>query len=119
MVFWENIKLRRDSSTQKMTIYTKIGLAVLVIYISIDLFNPQVFYKGFVSLVTAIFFLLINIINLFRELEYGVITMLVGIYFLVQGVDTFFSLEISYIPIISVVLMVPLIFLSCKSLKKD
>lgn len=104
---------------QKIPIYTKLGLAIIVICGSINLFNPGILLEGTVTLVIGLVFIVINIINLFRRVEYDVVAILVGLYFLIIGADAFFSLEISYIPIITIILMIPVVILSLKSFYKS
>ena len=82
------------------------------------IFNPDILLKGTVSLVTGLIFIIISIINLIRRIEYDIVTILVGIYLLITGANTFFSLELSYIPIVTILLITPVIFLSFKSKKK-
>lgn len=112
-------KSKKVTSTQKTPIYTKVGIAIIVILVSIYIFNPDILLKGTVSLVIGLIFIIISIINLIRRIEYHIATILVGIYFLITGADTFFSLGLSYIPIVTILLMLPIMFLSFKSKKKN
>lgn len=109
---------KKVASIQKTPIYTKFGIAIIVMLVSIYIFNPDILLKGTVSLVTGLVFIIISIINLIRRIEYDIVTILVGIYLLITGANTFFSLELSYIPIVTILLITPVIFLSFKSKKK-
>ena len=83
--------------------------------------RPSRFFQIIYLLINIIYyvFIVINIINLFRRVEYDVVAILVGLYFLIIGADAFFSLEISYIPIITIILMIPVVILSLKSFYKS
>ena len=42
---------KKVASTQKTPIYTKFGIAIIVMLVSIYIFNPDILLKGTVSLV--------------------------------------------------------------------
>ena len=101
-----------------MPIYTKIGMAFLLVCGVVYLFQPDRFRDGFFYLAVGVVLLLTTMMDIIRKRHYDMVTLLVGIYFCIEGIHTFFALEIPYMSIITIVLIVPVIFLSCWSLIK-
>lgn len=111
--------IKKSTSLHKVPIYTKIGVVFLTICGMVYLFKPDMFREGFFPLAVGVVLLLTSMINILRKLHYDMVTLLVGIYFCIEGIHTFFTLEIPYRHVITIVLLVPVVLLSARSLIKS
>ena len=110
--------IKNSTPPQKTPIYNKVGMAFLLVCGVVYLFQPDRFRDGFFYLAVGVVLLLIIMMNIIRKRHYDMVTLLVGIYFCLQGVHTFFAIQIPHMSIITIVLIVPVVFLSYWSLIK-
>ena len=103
---------------QKMPIYNKVGMAFLLVCGVVYLFQPDRFREGFFYLAVGVVLLLTIMMNIISKRHYDIVTLLVCIYFCLQGIHTFFTIQIPHMSTITIVLMIPVVFLSYWSLIK-
>ncbi|GAA0307543.1 hypothetical protein [Psychrobacter aestuarii] len=108
--------IKNSTLPNKMPIYTKIGMAFLLVCGVLYLFQPAMFRDGFFSLAVGVVLLLTSMIDRVRKRHYEMVTLLVGIYFCIEGIHAFFALEIPYRHVITIALLVSVVFLSAGSL---
>ena len=108
--------IKNSTPPQKTPIYTKIGIAFLLVCGVVYFFQPDRFRDGFFYLAVGVVLLLTIMMNIISKRHYDIVTLLVGIYFCIEGIHTFFALEIPYRHVITIALLVPVVFLSARSL---
>ena len=111
--------IKNSTPPQKTPIYTKVGMAFLLVCGVVYLFQPDRFRDGFFYLAVGVVLLLTIMMNIISKRHYDMVTLLVGIYFCLQGVHTFFALEIPYISVITIGLLVLVVLLSASSLVRS
>lgn len=112
-----NDKLENSNPSDKPTAYGAIGLAIFLIFFGISYLIPNIFAEGFLFIIAGILILLVNIVKSFKNIGYDGLEILFGIAFLVSGLNKVLKLEISFIPVIIIVLAVFYLFKSINKLK--
>lgn len=112
-----NDKLENSNPSDKPTAYGAIGLAIFLIFFGISYLIPNIFPEGFLFIIAGILILLVNIVKSFKNVGYDGLEILFGIAFLVSGLNKVLKLEISFIPVIIIVLAVFYLFKSINKLK--
>ncbi|HEC0041326.1 MULTISPECIES: hypothetical protein [Acinetobacter] len=110
--------MENSSSNDKPTVYGSIGLAVFLIFFGISYLIPNIFPEGSMFVVAGSIILLVNLIKLLKNIGWDGFEVLFGIAFLVSGLNKVLKLEVSFIPVIIIVLALFYLFKSIKELKK-
>ena len=109
--------MQNSSSKDKSTVYGSIGLAIFLILLGVSYLIPNALPEGFMFIVAGSIILLVNLVKSIKNMYWDVLEILFGIAFLISGLNKVLKLEISFIPIIIIVLAVFYLFKSIKKLK--
>lgn len=110
-------ELESNNVLEKPTVYGAIGLAIFLILFGIVYLLPNTFPEGFLFIVAGTLILLVNIIKSLKKIGYDGLEILFGIAFLISGLNKVFKLDISFIPVIIIVLAIFYLFKSISKLR--
>ena len=99
-------KLENDSAMENPTVYGAIALSIFLICFGMSYLVPVKFPSGTLFIIAGILIILVNMVKQFKNIGYDRLEILFGIGFFVWGLNKVFILEISFFPIIIVVLSV-------------
>lgn len=113
-------KLENTKSTQRSSVYKKIGLGIYIIFALVYyFFMKDMFLEGTFFLVVGIALLLTIIFKFFKEHTYDSQVIAFCIYILIFGSVDFFQLNQSILAVAAIVLAIVTIFLNSKPVRKN
>ena len=92
-----------NNGRQGLTRYGSIGLAIFVISVGLVYLIPNSFPEGTLYVVAGILILLVNILNSLKGMSYSGFDVVFAIILTFIGADKILDLELSFLPILLIV----------------
>lgn len=103
----------------EISIYGRFGWAIFIIVAGIVLILKDVFPDGTIFMSGGIIILLVTIVKKIKGIEVEMLEVVVGIGLLINGLNNVFKLDISFFPLVLVVIGLWLLATLFKEIKQS
>lgn len=110
-------KSAQGKNEEHGTAYGGIGVAIFIIVAGFSYLIPNILPEGSLYIVAGVLFLLVNILNAFKGIRYDLFYIILGLAFLITGINKVLALELKFLPVIFIALGFVALITNLKRLK--
>lgn len=107
----ETKNIEQTGSQEQLTTYGQIAISVFIIIAGLSYLIPSIlpktasYFPDGTNFITAgVLIILVNILNTFKGIKYDLFLMILGSVSLVVGINKVLALEMSFLPLLFVIL---------------